>query len=58
MKKDDRKQEIMQMYILAHMMKEVGRYIRFQSLNQSPLEEQYQIVKKIDSFLKEESKRK
>lgn len=44
---------IMQMYILAQMMKEVGRYICFQELNKYPLEEQYQLVKKIDSYIKE-----
>lgn len=51
-RKNDKEETIMQMYILAHMMKEVGRYISFQKLNEYPLEEQYQLVMKIDCYIK------
>lgn len=50
--KSDKKEIIMQMYILANMMKEIGRYISFQKLNEYPLEEQYQLVMKIDCCIK------
>lgn len=52
------KNTIMQMYILALMMGKVGRYIGFQELEKHPLEEQYQIVKRIDTYIKKESKKK
>lgn len=49
-------------YMLFHtiqlMLTEVGRYISFQKLNQYSLEEQYQIVTEIDSFLKEKKRKK
>lgn len=50
----------MNMYILANMVGEVGRYINFSALSKYPLEQQYQKVKTIKTCIesKKESKQK